>query len=510
MQLVEGVLSQSDPGGFRVVPIEVACMFFGRPETHHCTSLAFACNIVFIMANIAFIQHRLGRTDGVSLEVDKWRAVLEAQGHVVHYIAGNDDVPGGHSIPELYPFHPVTARIIRNATRALSDYSDGASLVAEVEAHAALIKPQIEHYLDELDIDVLIPNNLLSVGYNLPGMLALSKVIAERRIPTICHSHDFWWEDSGEVFPTCNEVIELYQEHAPPSYPWIQHVTINRIGQAALLEQRGIESTVVPNVFDFATPRWTVDEYNADFRSFTGVKDNDLLFLQATRILDRKAVELAIDLIATLSTPEWRSRLEGDLWDGRTFGPRDRIVLVCSGYVEGIGLSDSYPAALQRHADKLGVEIVWAGERVKHSRGVSEDGAKIYSLWDSYVQADFVTYPSVWEGWGNQFVEAVYVRLPVVLFEYPVWRSDLAPTGFKVASLGDEISGHTHDGLVQVSPDVLAGAAQEVVHLLKDGGYREEVVAHNAAVAEEHFSYASLSRYIRPLIERAISEGVRG
>lgn len=36
------------------------------------------------MAVISFHQNRLGRTDGVSLEVDKWRAVLrDRMGHQV-------------------------------------------------------------------------------------------------------------------------------------------------------------------------------------------------------------------------------------------------------------------------------------------------------------------------------------------------------------------------------------------------------------------------------------------
>lgn len=116
------------------------------------------------MAVLAFIQHRLGRTDGVSLEVDKWRAVLEQKGHTVHYIAGNDDVPGGCTVPELYPFHPVTERIIRNATRKLTDYQTPSDLVADVERQAARIKPQLESYLDSLKVEVVLPNNLLSVG----------------------------------------------------------------------------------------------------------------------------------------------------------------------------------------------------------------------------------------------------------------------------------------------------------------------------------------------------------
>jgi len=453
------------------------------------------------MAVFAFMQHRLGRTDGVSLEVDKWRRVLEGMGHTVHYFAGNEDVPGGHSIPELYPFHPEAEKLIRNCTRELSDYDSPGELIEAIHAHRDRIKPQLLKYMDECKVDVMVPNNLLSVGYNLPGILALSEALKETGVKTICHNHDFWWEDSGEVFPTCDEVVDIYMQHAPPAYDTIRHVVINRLAQAALKEKRGLDSRVVPNVFDFDRPTWTEDEYNRDFREAMGLSPNDLMFLQATRILDRKAIELAIDVVAEISKPERRSKLEGTLHDGRTFGPADRIVLLCAGYVEGIGLSASYPDALQAKAKELGVDLRFVGDRVKHSRGSDENGGKIYSLWDSYVQADFVTYPSIWEGWGNQFIEAVYAKLPVVLFEYPVWVSDLARVGFDVVSLGDETTGQDSRGLVTVAPERVAHAADGVIHYLKDADARREAVEKNFALASEHFSLGALERIIRKLLD---------
>jgi hypothetical protein len=429
---------------------------------------------------------------------------LERHGHAVHYIAGNEDVPGGLSIPELYPFHPVTERIIRNATRRLTDYETPAHLIEEVEEHAALIKPQFERFFDELGVNLILPNNLLSVGYNLSGMVALARIIEERKLPTICHNHDFWWEDSGEVYPTCEEVVDLYRRYAPPDHPWVQHVTINRIGQDALRQHRGIDSTVVPNVFDFNVPVWKEDEYNRDFRESLGLDSNDLMFLQATRILDRKAIELAIDVVGRIGEPRWRRRLEGPLYDGRQIGPENRIVLVCSGYVEGIGLTDTYPHALEQRARRRGVDLIWAGKRVKHSRGRSEDGRKIYSLWDSYVQADMVTYPSVWEGWGNQFIEAVFAHLPVVLFEYPVWKSDLAQLGFDVASLGDRIVDHDEHGLVEVGEEQLERAVEQTLSFLKDGDRRRRATERNYALAQQFFSYDALESYVVPLVETAL------
>lgn len=444
------------------------------------------------MATIGFIQHRLGRTDGVSLEVDKFRTVLERHGHTVHYCAGNDDVPGGQCIPELYPFHPVTQRILMNATRALSDYDSPAALMREVREHADRIKPGLLRFIRDNRLDLIVPNNLLSVGYNLAGMLALHEAIVETGVRTVCHNHDFWWEDSGEVYPTCDEVVAFFEAHAPPVAPNVRHVVINRIAQAELRRRKGVDARVVPNVFDFGQPAWTPDAFNADFRASTGLRPGDLFFLQATRILDRKAVELAIDLVAELNRPERRRALEAaPLYDGRRFGPDDRIVLVCAGYVEGIGLSGSYVESLVAKAAELGVDVVWCGERVKHTRGRDEHG-KRYSLWDAYVGADLVTYPSVWEGWGNQLIEAVFAKLPVVLFEYPVYVSDLREAGFRVASLGDTLGPRDARGLVTVPAPALRAAADQVMRYLQDPVARREAVEHNAERARERYSYEAL------------------
>jgi glycosyltransferase involved in cell wall biosynthesis len=452
------------------------------------------------MATIAFCQHRLGRTDGVSLEVDKWRVVLERMGHTVHYIAGNDDVPGGHFIPELYPFHPVTQRIIKNATRERVDYPDEPALLAEIDAHKRIVKEKMIRILDALKPDVIVPNNLLSVGYNIPGMIALSEILSETGLRAICHSHDFWWEDSGEVNPTGPGIVALYRRHVPPALPNVRHVVINRLAQRALKERRGLDARVVPNVFDFDQPPWRPDDYNRDFRKAIGINASDLMVLQATRILDRKAIELAIDVVAELNRSDTRSRLESaPLYDGRRFGRRDRIVLVCAGYVEGIGLSATYHANLVAKAKDLNVDIRWVADIVQHSRG-EKNGKKIYSLWDSYTAADLVTYPSVWEGWGNQLIEAIFAKLPVVLFEYPVYVSDLKEVGFEAVSLGDRIAKKDARGLVTIDYTRIENAVQSILRYLQNPAARRAAVEKNFRLAAERFSLRALAAIVRELL----------
>ncbi len=454
------------------------------------------------MARIAFFQNRLGRTDGVSLEVDKWRLILEQRfGHTVFYCSGNDDVPGNYVIPELYALHPITWKILRNGTVMFEDYDTEAQLEQDIYDHADTIESKLLRFIEDKQIDLLIPNNLCSGGYQPAAAIAFHRVMRKSGIPTIIHSHDFYFEDSGEVDATCQTVESIYERYFPTKLPNVQHVVINRIGQRELKARKRLDATVVPNVFDFSQPAWSRDDYNYEFRSAFGIGADDIVFLQATRILDRKGIEMAIDVVARVQAPERRTALHGvETSGGGRFGVDSSIVLLCAGIVENIGISGSYWDLLQTKAERLGVDLRHVGDRVRHSRGEDDAGRPVFSLWDSYVYADFVTYPSYWEGWGNQFVEAVFARLPLLIFEYPVWVSDLAEKGFDVVSLGRDIAGRDANGLVYVDDSVVSECAERIVRILTDPVERSRIVDNNYDVARNSFSLDNLEALIAPLL----------
>jgi glycosyltransferase involved in cell wall biosynthesis len=457
------------------------------------------------MATLAFFQNRLGRTDGVSLEVDKWRTVLrDRMGHKVWYCSGNDDVPTNYNISELYAQHPKTWKILRNGTVEFKDYATEQDLELDIYNHADVIEEKLLRFIDEKKVDVLLPNNLCSGGYQPASAIAFHRVMRKTGLPSFIHSHDFYFEESGEVRATCHTVASIYERYFPVKLPNVRHVVINRIAQRELKRRKNLDATVVPNVFDFDQPAWVADEYNSDFRAAFGIGRDDLVFLQATRILDRKGIELAIDVVAEVGRAARRKALAGaPTASGGRFGAKSAIVLLCAGIVETIGISGDYWGALRRRAGEKGVDLRHVGDRVRHSRGTDATGAKVYSLWDSYVLADFVTYPSTWEGWGNQFIEAVFAKLPVVLFEYPVWVSDLKEAGFDVVSLGDKVAGRGQDGLVRVAPACVRRAADEVVAILTDPARRREIGEKNFAIGRERYSLATLERIIRGLLDGA-------
>jgi len=201
-----------------------------------------------------------------------------------------------------------------------------------------------------------------------------------------------------------------------------------------------------------------------------------------------------------LNSPERRAVLETrGLYNGRPFGPEDRIVLVLAGYAHD-DPGGTYVSALHDKIAESGIDAIFIEDRVGGNRSLRK-GQKIYSLWDTYVFADFVTYPSLWEGWGNQLLEAIRARLPFLIFEYPVYKADIRPTGLRGVSLGDELRGVDTAGLVSVTREQIAAAADEAVMLLVDNARRQEMTAHNFAVAQQHFSMPALAKQLSLIID---------
>jgi len=451
------------------------------------------------LKTIGILHYQVGRTDGVSLEIEKWKRVLEEMGHTVHLCAGDLGATEGTLIEEMYHHRPDAERLNYNTFYELRDYADDAAYRAELMGLANVIERKLRGFVEEKGIDFLIPQNIWSVAANPPVGIALARVMRDLQLPALAHNHDFYWERTGRLALTCAAAIELTQKYLPPRDPLARHAVINSLAQRELMERKGIQSTVVPNVFDFDAPGWQPDEYNRDLRARIGLRENDLFILQATRIVARKGIEMAVDFVKALDTPKRRAILkERGLYDGRPFDDDSRIVLVLAGYAQD-DLS-GYTAQLKQKIRRAGIDALFIEDIIGGQRQ-TRSGKKTYSLWDSYVYADFVTYPSLWEGWGNQFLEALRARLPILLFEYPVYRADIADKGFRTVSLGAQIQGRDDLGLVQVAPQTVEVVADRAVELLTDARLRSETVKRNFALGQEHYSLESLRGYLTPLME---------
>lgn len=397
------------------------------------------------------VATRLAGTDGVSLESDKLADALRRRGFAVAEAAGELDGPG-HLIPEMHFRDPQAQELGR---RCFEGEGDDPSLAADVRARAVEIADRLRPVFAAERPDLLVVQNAWAIPMQLPLASALADVVAETGVPTLSHEHDYWWERERFARPRLRSLVDaVFPFHADH----VAHLAIHTGAIADLRARRGIDARWLPNVMDFERPFGELDAFNADFREAIGLAGERRLFLQPTRVVPRKGIELAIDLLHGL----------GD--------PRDALVITHHAGDEGLG----YLRALERRARAAGVDLRYVAERVGETRAETATG-KRYALADAYPHADLVTYPSLYEGFGNALLEAVAARRPALVNRYPVYARDLSPAGFR---------------FVEIDGAVTDAAVAEVAALLADPERVARDVAHNHEVARARFGLATLERVL--------------
>ena len=406
--------------------------------------------------NIGFISTRLAGNDGVSLETAKWAVVLEQMGHTIFYCAGEleDDGPPGMLIPEAHFEYPESLWIRGHSYGTTEEHPD---LRPRIEALRATIKSRLEEFIAQYKIDLIIPQNIFAVPIQFPLAMALTDIISETNIPTIAHNHDFYWERT--VYQPCC-VQDILDTYFPPDLPSITHVGINSLAQDSLKARRGIDSVVVPNVFDFDNAPPILDDYNADFRKVTGFAEDDIIILAPVRIIHRKGLELAVEIVGKLNDP------------------RCKLVFTHSDDV-----SDEYLNGLKEQAVRENVDLRIITEHISSARRM-EDGKKVYILWDAYIHADFVAYPSLYEGFGNALLEAIYFKQPILINRYPVYVADMDHLGFDFVEIDGSVTG------------------EAVAHMraVLDKSKLQDV-ENNYNVAKKNFSHTALAAMLRKLMD---------
>ncbi len=416
------------------------------------------------LLRIGFVSTRFKGTDGVSLETEKWAAVLERAGHTCFYFAGDCDRPAEISrvVPEAFFQHPDIALINRTVFTQSVRPPDITRRIHALKNH---LKDELYRFISEFDLELLITENVQAIPIHIPLGLALAEVIAETGFPVIGHHHDMFWERKRFL---SNCVWDILNSVFPPHMPTIRHVVINSSASNQLALRTGISSTMIPNVMDFDNPPAPPDDYARQVRGDLGLDAGEYLILQPTRIVQRKGIEHAIELV---------SRLYLDA----------RLVISHASGDEGY----EYEQFIREYAERMGVPTLFIADIIQEKRGKMEDGRNIYTLEDVYPQAALVTYPSDFEGFGNAFLEAIYYRRPILVNNYSIYNFDIKPKGFKVI----EFDGY-------ITQDTVTNAR----NALLDQDTAGKIADYNYDLAKHHFSYTMLERRLHTIISEIFGE----
>jgi len=240
-------------------------------------------------------------------------------------------------------------------------------------------------------------------------------------------------------------------------------VVINSAAQEELALRTRISSIIIPNVLDFENPPAITRQETYGFRKEIGLTTYDILILKPTRVVQRKGIEHAIELVQELRDP------------------RCKLVISHEAGDEGIEYADW----LKEHARQSGVDLRLLNLRISDPMNPDVNRKELYTLWEVYPHSDFITYPSLYEGFGNAFLEAIYFKKPLLINRYATFVKDIEPKGFDLIVM-DGYLNHKN--------------VQKVRDVLESPECREKMVHTNYETASRHYSLVMLRRWLNTLL----------
>jgi len=409
--------------------------------------------------NIGFVSTRFAGVDGVTMEASKWAKVLEDSGHRSFWFAGELDREPEESllVPEAHFQHEQNKWINEQILGRKGRPSPVTEMIYSIKS---LLKVKLREFIKQFSIDLLIAQNALTIPLQIPLGIALTETIAETQIPTIAHHHDFYWE---RVKFSATAVGDYLRMAFPPNLASIEHVVINSAAQEELALRTGVSSTIIPNVLDFENALFAEEKRSDGFRESIGLGPEDIIIMQPTRIIQRKGIEHAIDLVSNLKNPNYKLVISHEAGD------------------EGFEYADWLKEEARNHS----VDLRLVNTRLADPINVKRRRSDQYSLWKIYPHADFITYPSMYEGFGNAFLEAIYFKKPLLINRYAIFVRDIEPKGFDLVVM---------DGFL-TSKNV-----QMVKEILESPIRKEQMVERNYEIATRHYSYAVLRKQLNNLL----------
>jgi len=208
------------------------------------------------------VSFRLGGSDGVSVEAEKWMWALGVLGFDVRRVAGEIDGPPqeGDTVIHGLAIDPA-----------------GASPIEQSEITAAFAGS-----------DLVLAENICSLPLNVDASRAVAAALEATPGRVVIHHHDLPWQR--------RHLVE-HEWTFPPRIDGALHVTVNLRSRHELAAHGLKEAAVVYNRFDFDAPPGRRD-YT---RELLGFADDDVIVLHPARAIERKNVPGGVLFSGTLA-----------------------------------------------------------------------------------------------------------------------------------------------------------------------------------------------------------------
>ena len=326
---------------------------------------------------------------GVEAVLRQQATLMARAGHSVSIVCG-DGKRFSDAIPTLVlPELNLTQGLVTQAQQEITSGYPGTAYFQAVNAVKKRLRPLF------IEWDCTIVHNVMTMPFHLAATQVVSE-LAEEGNRVLAWTHDLAANNQDYSLPR-NRVFAMIRERQHG----IEYVAISETRAREFRDLTGTSAdAVVPNGLDLSAALGLTTEVSG---LLAEINSEEAILLYPTRILQRKNLGLALQILAALLEIDFRAWLF--------------ITGAANGYNPGV---KAHFAGLKRQASELGVtdRVRWVNEHF------FVDDAQLRSL---YLVSDALLFTTKQEGFGLPILEAAAFRLPIFCSDIEPLRSNLPP-----------------------------------------------------------------------------------
>jgi glycosyltransferase involved in cell wall biosynthesis len=292
------------------------------------------------------------------------------------------------------------------------------------------------------DLDACIVHNIPSMPFNFAATAAINELADEMKARPIYWLHDTAlvrdeWKDQIGKFPL------TLLHHKNEKITFVTPTSFRAQQFASLDEPYKIpKMNVIPNGVS-VQEYLKIDEITKQLMRRLGLTFNDFIILTPVRVLPRKNIELALNVVHELL------HISG----------KKKIKLLITGPIGADLNSMGYEARLKEIIRARGLEdsVIFCHNLVSFKRQFSNNKIVKWSVADVYNIADLVFIPSKEEGFGLPVIEAGAARKPVFCSRIPPFqeliREDIEGLMFDLNNPPADIAFRIHKLMLESTVD---------------------------------------------------------
>lgn len=255
--------------------------------------------------NIGIIIPEIGGYSSLSIEFQKWYAIMESLGHSIFIITGRSKQMM-KQMTVMADLHHESDFNMEFSSQMFQLTDDDTDFIQSFKSQSIRIQGILDNWAITNQLDVVVVENYFSIPSNLPVTYAAYLFFQNFDCKKIIKHHDAFYRGNVGKFTQNTFIKQVLMACFPMNMKDTFHISCNRIIKSYLKEKCNVDSIIIPYVMDSEVRPPVNALTTLSLSDGFEIKDNDKVLVHFSDLLPSSKHDQLISLLESINDDSFK------------------------------------------------------------------------------------------------------------------------------------------------------------------------------------------------------------